>query len=1305
MKKISIFLMLLMAFCVPLALNAQTTMTVCSGTETNAAIPLNAYSSDTQGSTGEFIIPSNYLTPMAGKVITGIEFYIDDNGYEWNSTFQVYMKEVPVTTLSSTYGPGACTVVYTGALDGSTGTVAINFTTNYTYNGGNLLIGTYISTAGDYEGQTNFLGVAATGASYASGTWNNGNDGSYDFIPKTTFTYLTNDPYITLSPTTATVFTGYTQTLTATYGNVTGTPTISYRSSNTRVATVTSTGSTTATVTGVAAGSATITATMTVNGTDYHATCAITVEDPSYCSPSFSNPSDDYISNFTTTGGDSNINNSSTYVSGGYSDYYNSYSASIEQGSTLTCSVTPSSTSWSYGHAIWVDWNNDFTFGSDEKVAYTSSAAKGVWTANFTVPATATGDYRMRVIHYYNNNPTDPCMSASYGEAEDYKLIVFAASSDPSITLSPATATVYVGNTETLTAVVRNVTSPTITYTSSNTSVATVTGNGTTATVTALATGNTTITASMTVSGTTYTATSTITVATDPCAKTIPYTYGFEDATDYNNCWNTEDCETDTDNGISGLVTYAGYANSGSSFFAFSSYGGSTIPQYLVSPQLTGIQNGLHVEFYYCSIDDGYNETFKVGYSTTNNNTSSFTWDSETTSSSATYTLYKKDLPAGTKYIAIQYTSQNKYYLLLDDFTFEEAASCLEPTNVLASNETTTSATISWTAGASETEWDLYYTDNASDVPTASTTPSISGITTNSRDLTSLTPATIYYVYVRAVCSASDKSAWSTSCVFNTECIAMDLPFTYGFEDNALSVCWGIINANDSYNHVSITNSYTPYAGSGHLDLRRGSTEGTEIVVLPEANANYQLNSCKVSFYAKYANASTNYGYTATLSVGIMTDPSDESTFTQLGSSITLTSTYTYYEIDFSSYTGNGRYIAIKNASTAGNGDSFIDNLEVTVNAYTKTITGVGDNWNNQNNGGYYLIASPLAASVDPTTITGMINDNYDLYSFNQAEADEWRNYKNSNFNLVNGHGYLYSSKETVTLTFTGAAGTNGSVTLSKTNDNTVDFQGWNLVGNPFAVTAYINKPFYTLENSNVFEEKTAGDPIQLMQGLLVVADNDGETLTFSTTAPTNKVAKLNMNVSKDRSVVDHAIISFNDGQQLPKIQFINGSTKVYIPQEGKDYAIVSAESNMGEMPVNFKAENNGTYTLSFTSEEVSFAYLHLIDNMTGNDVDLLANPSYSFNAKTTDYESRFKLVFATGNNANDDNFAFYSNGSFVINNEGEATLQVIDINGRLLKSESINGCTNVNVNAAQGIYMLRLVNGNDVKVQKVVVR
>ena len=77
--------------------------------------------------------------------------------------------------------------------------------------------------------------------------------------------------------------------------------------------------------------------------------------------------------------------------------------------------------------------------------------------------------------------------------------------------------------------------------------------------------------------------------------------------------------------------------------------------------------------------------------------------------------------------------------------------------------------------------------------------------------------------------------------------------------------------------------------------------------------------------------------------------------------------------------------------------------------------------------------------------------------------------------------------------------------------------------------------------------------------------------------------------------------------------------------------------------------------------------------------------------------------MFATGNA--EDSFAFYSNGSFVINNEGAATVQVIDVNGRILSSESINGYANVNVNAAAGVYMIRLINGESVKVQKIIIK
>jgi hypothetical protein len=240
---------------------------------------------------------------------------------------------------------------------------------------------------------------------------------------------------------------------------------------------------------------------------------------------------------------------------------------------------------------------------------------------------------------------------------------------------------------------------------------------------------------------------------------------------------------------------------------------------------------------------------------------------------------------------------------------------------------------------------------------------------------------------------------------------------------------------------------------------------------------------------------------------------------------------------------------------------------------------------------------------------------------------------------------------------------------------------------------------------------------IDPMEGVFVIANENDEPLTFSTTEPTKTSKALILNLSvpstlrqnKDSgtAIIDRAILSFDEGQQLPKFQLNANSTKVYISKDSQDYAVVCCD-NMGELPVNFKAAQNGTYTINVNTEDAEMAYLHLIDNMTGTDVDMLQSSSYTFEAKTTDYACRFKVVFVSdedGASTSSATFAFNSNGSWIIANEGRATLQVVDLNGRILSSQQIEGCTETHINAAAGIYMIRLVSGNDVKVQKVVVR
>ena len=381
------------------------------------------------------------------------------------------------------------------------------------------------------------------------------------------------------------------------------------------------------------------------------------------------------------------------------------------------------------------------------------------------------------------------------------------------------------------------------------------------------------------------------------------------------------------------------------------------------------------------------------------------------------------------------------------------------------------------------------------------------------------------------------------------------------------------------------------------------------------------------------------------------------------------------------------------------------------------------DGYTAGSNDGWYLITSPLDTPVIPTDVTNMTSNTYDLYRFDQSPAVsangsylEWINYKNEAGNGVNenfgsleaGKGYLYANEYDVDLIFTGTAySENGEISLIRNTSNPDSkMWGWNLIGNPFTEEADVSADFMELRDGLeiILCNRTKVDALE---GIFAYAAPNVENPTFTFSRSRSKSTANNerivINISQNQKVIDRAAVRFGEGQQLPKYQLNQNSTKVYIPVDGEEFAVVRSEG-IGALPVNFKAQENGNYTLSLNTEGVSFGYLHLIDNMTGNDVDMLANPSYSFEARTTDYSQRFKLVFATGDNANA-NFAYFSNGSFVINNEGKATLQVIDVTGRILKSESINGCTNVNVNAAPGVYMIRLINGDNVKVQKVFVK
>ena len=169
--------------------------------------------------------------------------------------------------------------------------------------------------------------------------------------------------------------------------------------------------------------------------------------------------------------------------------------------------------------------------------------------------------------------------------------------------------------------------------------------------------------------------------------------------------------------------------------------------------------------------------------------------------------------------------------------------------------------------------------------------------------------------------------------------------------------------------------------------------------------------------------------------------------------------------------------------------------------------------------GGYYLIAVPFE-EVNPEEVEDMLANVYDLYQYGEAER-EWLNYNTETFNLEAGKGYLYANSDTLMLNFTGTPyNGDGSVILHKTGDG--ETAGWNLVGNPFNEIAYIDREFYVMSADGSRIELAQRDYVLPMEGIFVIANEEGESITFSTT-PSAKSRKQTIPI-KNKSLNLHEL-------------------------------------------------------------------------------------------------------------------------------------------------------------------------------------
>lgn len=399
-----------------------------------------------------------------------------------------------------------------------------------------------------------------------------------------------------------------------------------------------------------------------------------------------------------------------------------------------------------------------------------------------------------------------------------------------------------------------------------------------------------------------------------------------------------------------------------------------------------------------------------------------------------------------------------------------------------------------------------------------------------------------------------------------------------------------------------------------------------------------------------------------------------------------------------------------------GNGGQFVSETTGISGKVKKNVVS----WTAATSTGWNAISTPID-NVAFANVTNLIpSGSYNVYRLNEVTMT-WENSQNSanSFSsLANGRGYLYRKENNYTLEFDGTLNA-GSVNYPLTYTS----QGFHLVGNPYPhniykgngaaiPNTYLEDGFYSLSSVGAWIAGTDNTTaIAPCQAILVQAKNtvvSGNNLTITKTTATGAAKDRDDNIMfavSNSEYNDVAYAMFKEGHGLNKIDHRNEAIqKLCIENAGEDFAIADIDREVKAFNLKFHAATMGKYTMKI-SVNGAFSYLHLIDKLTGNDLDLLIEDEYSFIGSPKDDDSRFIVRMEMDGSSSQDNsiFAYQNGNSIIIDGSGE--LQIFDMMGRVVATLYVNGAGTVCTSSMPtGVYILRLI-GEDMRTQKIVVK
>ena len=277
-------------------------------------------------------------------------------------------------------------------------------------------------------------------------------------------------------------------------------------------------------------------------------------------------------------------------------------------------------------------------------------------------------------------------------------------------------------------------------------------------------------------------------------AINVPFMEGFNSNSTTESCWTVVNANNDTDAWNMNYTTNP-YEGDQVAMLYTDGNGGNN-DDWLISPtlNLSATPGGKRLRFFYRVQSATEPNDFRVMLSTTGISPASFTETIVPLASYNNITYIEKVVNlvngAGTPYsgnvnIAFHVPpgGLDGWRLYIDRVVVEDMPACPDPTNLTLLNMTENTATLQWTAGASETSWHLLALPAGSPLPNAATT-GYTVSTTNPGTIADLTPATAYDFYIRAVCNPTANGGWIGPVLGTTTQIPVPVTFTDDFEGN-----------------------------------------------------------------------------------------------------------------------------------------------------------------------------------------------------------------------------------------------------------------------------------------------------------------------------------------------------------------------------------------------------------------------------------------------------------------------------------------------------------------------------------------